>query len=131
MGIDAEKQKAIIEDYIDAYNAFDVEAMISFIHPKVVFKNIVGNETNARASGVDAFREMAEQSKSLFSSRCQRITRFSSIGDTATVDIKYEGVLTKDLPNGMKAGDTLQLNGRSEFQFKDGKIYKITDYSYG
>jgi hypothetical protein len=57
------------------------------------------------------------------------MTSFDSIGDTASVDIKYEGVLSTDLPNGMKAGDTLRLNGRSAFQFRDGKLLRITDYS--
>jgi hypothetical protein len=37
--------------------------------------------------------------------------------------------LASDLPNGMKAGETLRLNGRSEFTFCDGKIYRIKDVS--
>jgi hypothetical protein len=57
------------------------------------------------------------------------MTSFDSIGDTAKVDIKYEGVLSTDIPNGMKAGDTLRLNGRFVFQFGDGKLSRITDYS--
>ena len=46
-----------------------------------------------------------------------------------TTDIVYEGVLAVDLPNGMKAGEELRINGCSEFEFKDGKIYRITDFS--
>ena len=45
------------------------------------------------------------------------------------MDIYYEGVLAVDFPNGMKAGKVLRLNGQSEFEFKDGKIYRITDFS--
>ena len=129
MDMNEDSQKAVIESYIAAYNAFDVEGMLAFIHPKVVFKNITGDEVNAQATGVDELRALAEQSKSLFSSRCQEITGFNSVGDAATVDIKFEGVLAADLPNGMKAGDTLRLTGRSEYQFREGKLYRITDFS--
>ncbi|MCB2145182.1 MAG: nuclear transport factor 2 family protein [Deltaproteobacteria bacterium] len=124
-----DSQKAVIEGYIAAYNAFDVDGMLAFIHPKVVFKNITGDGVNAQATGVDELRTLAEQSKSLFSSRCQEITSFSSDGAAAAVDIKFEGVLAIDLPNGMKAGDILRVTGRSEFQFREGKLFKIIDFS--
>ena len=126
METNADRQKEVIEGYIAAYNAFDIEAMLALIHPDVVFKNVAGGEVNATATGAEEFWTMAEQTKSLFSSRCQVMTSFDSIGDTASVDIKYEGVLSTDLPNGM---NTLRLNGRSVFQFRDGKLLRITDYS--
>lgn len=123
------RQKEIIEGYVAAYNSFDVEAMLQFVHPDVLFKNVAGGEVNATAIGIHEFREMAEQSKSLFSARCQKITGLESTGDTVTVHIDYEGVLAADLPNGMKAGDTLKLKGRSVFEFLEGKLHRITDYS--
>ena len=124
-----EEQKTIIQSYIAAYNSFDIDGMVALVHPEVVFKNIAGGEVNAEAVGVDQFRQLALQSKALFSSRQQKATDFRFTGDTATIDIAYEGVLAVDLPNGLKAGDVLRLNGRSEFEFKDGKIHKITDFS--
>lgn len=123
------RQKEIIEGYIAAYNSFDIEALLQFVHPDVLFKNFSGDEVNATATGYHEFREMAEQSKSLFSARCQQITSFESVGGTATVGINYEGVLAADLPNGMKVGDILKLKGRSVFEFLDGMLYRITDYS--
>lgn len=57
------------------------------------------------------------------------ITSFETKDDQAFMGIDYEGVLASDLPNGMKAGETLRLNGRSEFTFRDGKIYRIADIS--
>jgi hypothetical protein len=42
-----------------------------------------------------------------------------------------EGALASDLPNGMKAGEALHLSWRSEFTFRDGKIYRIIDVSWG
>ena len=124
-----EEQKTAIQNYISAYKSFDVKGMISLVHPAVAFKNVVGGEVNAETVGVDQFRKLAIQSKSLFSFRQQSSKSFTCTEDIATVEIAYEGVLAVDLPNGMKAGESLRLTGRSEFEFKDGKIYKITDIS--
>jgi hypothetical protein len=99
------------------------------VHPDLIFKNVSGGEVNATAVGIDEFRELADRSKAMFSSRQQTVTSFASSGDSATVEIQYEGILAVDLPNGMKVGDEIHLNGRSEFEFKDGKLYRIADYS--
>jgi len=125
----SDSQKEIIEGFIAAYNSLDVEAMLKFVHPDVVFKNVAGDEVNAIATGIDEFRDLAERSKSLCSARCEKIFGFESVGDTATIDVCFEAVLAADLPNGLKAGEAIILKGRSEFEFLDGKLYRITDYS--
>jgi ketosteroid isomerase-like protein len=124
-----EEQKAAIQKYIAAYNNFDVDGMAVLVHPEVVFKNIAGGEVNAETVGVDQLRELANKSKALFSSRHQKATNFEFTGGSVTVDIAYEGVLAVDLPNGMKVGEVLRLKGRSEFEFKNGKISSIIDFS--
>jgi hypothetical protein len=43
--------------------------------------------------------------------------------------LKYEGILAQDLPNGIKFVSTINFNGRSQFSFKDGKIWRIADIS--
>ncbi len=98
------EHKTLINRFIDAYNSFDVDGMVALVHPDVIFKNVSGGEVNATAVGIDELRELANQSKAMFSSRQQTITGFSSSGNCATVGIEYEGVLATDLPNGMKAG---------------------------
>lgn len=122
-------QQQTIERYIAAYNDFDIDGMLAVVHPDVLFRNMSGGEVNAETNGAEAFRQLAEQSKGLFVSRCQKVTRFDIRDEAATVEIDYEGVLAMDLPNGMKAGDILRLQGRSEFEFRDGKLLRITDYS--
>ncbi|MEO1390330.1 MAG: nuclear transport factor 2 family protein, partial [Cyanobacteria bacterium J06634_6] len=99
------------------------------VHPKVTFKNVSGSEVNAEAEGIEQFRELAEQAKALFLSRHQQASNFKFVDNTVSVDIAYEGVLAADLPNGMKAGETLQLTGRSEFEFESHTISRITDFS--
>lgn len=125
----SEEQKTAIQNYIAAYNKFDVDGMVARLHPEVTFENVVGGEVNAETVGVEQFQELANKSKELFSSRHQTVTNFTFLGDRVTVDIAFEGVLAIDIPNGLKAGEVLLLNGQSDFKFRDGKICSITDYS--
>ncbi|MNT67830.1 hypothetical protein D3C72_2060010 [compost metagenome] len=65
----------------------------------------------------------------MFSSRCQTVTDYIVIDDKAEAQIEYEGILAVDLPNGLKAGDKIQLKGKSVFQIKENKLSLIEDYS--
>lgn len=124
-----QEKRALIDRYLDAYNAFDVEGMMVTLHSAVAFENVSGGEVTASASGADAFRRLAEQATALFSSRRQTVTAFDPRGAGASVEVDYEGTLAADLPNGPSAGETLRLTGRSEFAFEDGRIIRITDIS--
>jgi hypothetical protein len=121
--------KEIIEKYISAYNSFDIEGMIAPLHEEIEFRNSSSGSVDVETSGIEKFREIAEQSKSLFSYRCQTIVGYSFEDDKAQVEIDYEGILAKDLPNGMKAGDRIHMKGRSVFAFRDEKVAVIEDYS--
>ncbi|UUZ86259.1 nuclear transport factor 2 family protein [Paenibacillus sp. P26] len=121
--------RQIIEKYIEAYNAFDVDGMIRLLHNDVVFRNISNGEANMETRGVQAFRELADRSAKMFSARRQTITGYRTEDSKIEVRIEYIGTLAVDLPNGLKTGDHLQLEGKSLFEFKDGKISLIEDYS--
>ena len=127
--MDEDEKRSLVECYLAAYNAFDIDGMMAVIHPDIEFKNVSGGQVNATTSGSGDFRLLAEKSSELFRSRKQKILTFWSNADQASVAVAFEGVLASDLPNGMKAGETLRLNGRSEFTFCDGKIYRIKDVS--
>ena len=127
--MNTDEQQRCIERFMDAYNRFDIDGMVTLLHPNCLFQNVSGQEINATARGLAEFRELAEQSKALFVSRCQKVLYFESAGARATVGIAFEGMLRADLPNGLKAGDVLKLEGKSVFDFQDGLIYRLTDYS--
>jgi ketosteroid isomerase-like protein len=127
--MDEDEKRSLVECYLAAYNAFDIDGMMAVIHPDIEFKNVSGGEVNATTSGAGDFRLLAEKSSELFRSRKQKILTFWSNADQASIAVAFEGVLASDLPNGVKAGETLRLNGRSEFTFCDGKIYRIKDVS--
>jgi hypothetical protein len=123
------QKRVLIETFIEAYNRFDVDRMVSFMHPECSFRNVSAGEVNASAEGIPQFRELAERSKAFFYSRRQTITGYREEAGVIYVDIAYEGILSVDLPNGLMAGQTLRLNGRSVYELRDSLIYRLTDYS--
>ena len=122
-------REAIIRHYIDAYNRFDVEGMLRDFHPDIVFENVAGGEVNMTLEGIEAFRQQAEGAVQVFSQREQRIESITFRGDTAEVAIRYRGTLAVDIPNGPKAGDSIELEGMSLFGFAGDKIVRLTDVS--
>jgi ketosteroid isomerase-like protein len=127
--LDTNKARVLIEEFLGAYNSFDVEAMMELVDPDIEFRNVSGGDVDTAAIGRDEFRELAQQSAFLFSSRQQTPTKFEVDGEVVSVDIAFTGTLATDIPDGMNAGDELRVSGRSEFVFRDDKIYRLTDYS--
>lgn len=121
--------RSLVDQYIDAYNRRDVDGMLAGVHPQVEFKNISAGVVNASARGVAELRTLAQQSLSLFSERRQVIESFEGQGSRAVASITFYAVVANDLPNVLKKGHVLNLSGRSEFEFQDGAISKITDIS--
>ncbi|MFS0857632.1 MULTISPECIES: nuclear transport factor 2 family protein [Paenibacillus] len=121
--------KDLIEKYLSAYNTFNIDGMIGVLNENIHFRNISKGEVNSETKGIQEFRTLAEQSIKVFSQRRQVIKNIIFAGDKAEVDIDYEGILSSDLPNGMKAGETLKLQGKSIFQMKDKKLILIEDHS--
>jgi ketosteroid isomerase-like protein len=127
--MDSQQMKALVVKYLDAYNAFDIDGMLALTHPSVEFKNVSDGMVDAAANGIDALRKLAEQSRTLFSTRKQTMTSFEGSGDQAIITVMFSAVVAEDLPNGMKRGQELNLTGRTEFTFRDGKIVQIIDVS--
>jgi hypothetical protein len=127
--MDESTKRDLIEQYVNAYNHFDIEGMLAVLSPQVRFESYTGQELTASANGIDEFRQLAERAKGLFSERMQRITSLEFSQDGATAEIDYHGRLAQDIPGGPKAGSLLELNGVSEFTFGDEQINNIVDRS--
>ena len=127
--MDAAKQKQLVQDYIEAYNRFDVDGMLRHLHENVVFRNISNGEVNLTLTGKEAFLQQAQQALQYFTQREQRVTDWQVADSRVEVLLDYTAVAAMDFPNGLKAGDTLQLQGKSVFQFADGLIISIDDIS--
>ncbi|NEW07229.1 nuclear transport factor 2 family protein [Paenibacillus sp. SYP-B3998] len=123
------KNKEIIEKYIEAYNSFDIESLVKHLHKDIQFRNFSNGKIDTETRGIHEFRELAEKSIKIFSSRHQTVTKYSTVGDKVEVHIDYDAIVAVDLPNGLKVGDKIQLKGKSVFGIHEGKISLIEDYS--
>lgn len=127
--MDTASRTTTIERYLAAYNAFDIDGMLAELAPDVRFENVSGDSVNAEASGIDAFRSLAEQGRHMFSAREQRLTSLEFDGDHAYAGIAWRGTFAVDLPDGPRAGTTLELRGRTDFTFDGERIVKLVDRS--
>ncbi|WP_046173622.1 nuclear transport factor 2 family protein [Domibacillus indicus] len=125
----SKETREMIESYVEAYNSFDVEGMTRLLHNDILFRNFSSGRLDTETRGIQKFQELAENSSKMFSSRRQRITEFSDSGKNVEVHVDYEGILAVDFPNGLKAGDKIELKGKSVFEISEGKISLIEDYS--
>lgn len=124
-----ESYQRIIESYIDAYNSFDIDRMLSDMHDNIIFENISNGEINLVTNGLEELRNQAEQAKQLFKERRQKITDIKFNADQVEVQIDFSGVLAVDFSNELKAGQFIELKGNSVFRFKDNKIVELKDIS--
>ena len=125
----AQDNRRLVDRYLAAYTAFDVEAMCALLAPGVVFENHADDRLTASATGIDDFRALAMSSAELFSSRSQRIVSMRVEDDRAIAVIAFEGVLARDIDGGPTAGTNISLMGKTEFEFRDGRIIRIIDRS--
>lgn len=122
-------REKIINNYISAYNNFDIEKMLTDLDENIKFENISNDIINMTLTNLAAFREQAEQSKNIFTTRSQTIISWKHEANQTEIEITYNAVLAIDLPNGLKKGKVLNLSGKSIFTFLNDKIIELKDYS--
>src|SRR4051812_37272772 len=110
-------REILITNYIDGYNQFDIDKMVSHFDEHIVFENISNGETSMLLTGLKAFKEQAEQAKDYFSVRTQTIKSFAHQNNETEIEIDYKAILAMDFPNGLKKGEELRLQGKSIFKF--------------
>jgi hypothetical protein len=118
---------ALIERYVAAYNDFDVDGMLDTLTADVRFENWSGGQLTASSDGRDAFRVLAEQARTMFAEREQRVTALAPRGDALVAAIAWRGQLAIDVPGGPAAGTRLALRGESEFVVRDGQLALVVD----
>ena len=119
----------IIQNYIEAYNDRDIERMLTFVTEDVVFENISNTGQSMRFEGRQAMAEVVRLSGNAFSYRRQKLIKLILDGNLASAEVKFEAKAAVDLPTGAKAGDMIKLRGASFFEFRDGLLCRIADYT--
>jgi steroid delta-isomerase-like uncharacterized protein len=121
--------KDLLSRYIKAYNAKDVSAMLTLFAEACVFENISAGKVTVRTEGKVELEALARRSVELFASREQRVLSLTEHQGRAVAEIDYHAILRADLSPDLKAGSELKLRGVSVFEFADGKITRLSDYS--
>ena len=119
----------IVSRYITCYNDRDIDGMLECVTEDVVFENVSNTGQSMRFEGREAMGEVAPLSGNAFSYRRQAVQSFLEMGDRAAAEITFEGKAAVDLPNGVKAGETIKVRGASFFEFRDQLMSRIADYS--
>jgi len=124
-----QQQRKLVQQYIDAYNRFDVDGMMALLTPDVQFENVSDGQVTNTTSGVTAFRQLAEQAKEVFAERSQAIIGLEFRPASVLVRLAWHGVFAVDIPDGPTAGAVMELAGESEFEFTGERISRIVDRS--
>lgn len=59
-------REKIIRNYIEGYNNFDMDKMVTDMSKDIIFENIQNGEINLSLSGLSAFIEQAKMSRLLY-----------------------------------------------------------------
>jgi len=116
-------------EYIRAYNAKDVSAMLTFFDEDCVFENVSGGKVTAHTKGKAELESLARESVGAFASREQKVISITQGQGRIVAEIEYHAVLQADLTPDLKAGNRLDLRGVSVVEIAGGKIVRLTDYS--
>lgn len=123
-------REAIVENYIEGYNSFDIEKMTRDMDESVQFKNVSDGKVNMELDGIDAFRQQAQEATAYFSERTQTINSVKHENGAVEIEVAYVAIAAGDLPNGWRKGQEIHLSGTSVFTFsKENRIISITDIS--
>lgn len=119
----------IINRYIKSYNERDIDGMLDCVTEDVLFENISNAGQSMRLEGRERMGEIARLSGNAFSYRRQRLVNLVIGSGKASAEIEFEGKAAVDLPNGVKAGETVKIRGASFFEFRGRLLCRIADYS--
>ena len=124
-----EEREKLIQAYLEAYNAKDVEGMMEALEDNVVFENFSSGEKTHSLKGKKEFQNQANDALAYFSSRRQTVKSMTYEKEKTEIEIDYWAIAAMDFPNGIKKGQELSLQGKSVFEFGSKGITKITDIS--
>jgi hypothetical protein len=117
----------IVMNFIHAYNDLDIDRMLRDIHEDVQFENVTNGKTDLSIRGIDAFEKQAKTDAGFFKTRDEKILKICFIGDIVELTVDFYGILARDMSEELKAGNALQVVGKSIFSFQDDKIISIKD----
>jgi hypothetical protein len=119
------KKRVMIEQYIQAYNAMDVEGMMENLDQTIEFEFQLDGRIEMKITGFREFREQAEKNLLNFSHRHQKIMGYRMEGNSIFVNIEFRGTISPEFAQ--SDNQILELKGTAEFVFFEGKIIQIIE----
>lgn len=119
----------VLAEYLEAYNAMDVGAMLKTFAANCVFESFNGGRLTVRTKGKAQLKALATRSAKAFLSREQRVVSLTETTDQVAAEIDYRAVLQADLSPELRAGSQIRLRGVTVAEFRDGKIVRLSDYA--
>ncbi len=105
----------MLQAFADAWNAHDVDALMSFMHDDCVFETAAGPEAcGARHVGRDAVRKAFAAAWTSFPDAQWRNARHFVAGERGVSEWTFTGTAAD--------GTRIEANGVDVFTFSDGKI---------
>ena len=123
------RQRELIDIYINGYNSFNMKKMLLPLHSKIVFENHVKGELTMKLDGMKSFKKRALQGMDYYSKRRQEILSIEHEEGKSIAVINYSATLKVSLSDKNKEGDVMNVTAKSIFYFQDDRIIKIEDYS--
>ncbi|MCK9150683.1 nuclear transport factor 2 family protein [Methanobacterium alcaliphilum] len=123
------EMKSIVESYFKAYNDFQVDKMVSYLHDNVEFRNVSQGHVTLSLSGKKSFTNQANHAVDLFEKREITLKEITFEDEVMDVKLNFMGILAVDIPEGPSKGEKVEMDGRSILKFKDEKIIYIEDIS--
>lgn len=125
----SKEKKDIVDNYVESYNNFDIEGMVKDFDENLEFKNTENGLIILSTKGISEFKEIANKSKDFFTQRKLNVLEYDIGEDFAIIYVNFKAVLSQDLNDSLKAGDEFSIGAKSIFNFKNGKITSLEDYS--
>lgn len=122
-----EEKRSVIDRYVHAFNSFDVDTMVSVLHPEISYTCISNGTTVFSAAGIEEFRTLGELWQKLFSSRKLTVIELYEKANLTILEISCSAVWAIESPDGMKAGETLVQEGVAEISFREEKLLGIIE----
>lgn len=106
---------AMLQAFADAWNAHDVDALMSFMHDECVFETAAGPDAcGTRHSGREAVRKAFAAAWASFPDAQWRNARHVVAGERGVSEWTFTGTAAD--------GTRIEANGVDLFTFRDGKI---------
>ncbi|NMM47782.1 nuclear transport factor 2-like protein [Marinigracilibium pacificum] len=125
--ISNEEKLAKINQYIEAYNNYNVNGMLQPLDNHISFANITNDYITLTTQGKPDFEIQAIKALDLFKNRNQKIESITFNDESVIVDISYTAIVNYEIPYELNIGEKVSIKGKSIFTFKDDKIIDIRD----